>query len=152
MGVYLARGRALTTCLTVYEDKLKLKKSRRSAAGSARALGARCRRFESCHLDHKETIILIRKISVLWLFYCQNGGISPFFIDFLAKIEACRDSFRHCKPFLFLPVKYKSFTLYPFRSIYGVSFNLCLFIKNSFSPQPIAIFDKLVYNNTAKLT
>ena len=31
---------------------------------------------------HKETIILIRKISVLWLFYCQNGGILPFFVVF----------------------------------------------------------------------
>ena len=28
-----------------------------------------------------------------------------------------------CKPFLFLAIKNKSFTLYPFRSIYGVSFN-----------------------------
>ena len=26
-------------------------------------------------------------------------------------------------PFLFLIAKYKSFTLYPFRSIYGISFN-----------------------------
>ena len=44
------------------------------------------RRFKSCHLDHKETIILIREISVLWLFYCPNGGILPFFIGFTAKI------------------------------------------------------------------
>jgi len=35
---------------------------------------------------HKETIILIRKISVLWLFYCPNRGILLLFIDFLAKI------------------------------------------------------------------
>ena len=27
--------------------------TRCGAAGSARALGARCRRFESCHLDHR---------------------------------------------------------------------------------------------------
>ena len=47
-----------------------------------------------------------------------------FFIKFIAKKQACRDGFRPCKLFLFLAVKYKSFTLYPFRSIYGVSFNL----------------------------
>ena len=34
---------------------------------------------------HKETIILIRKISVLWLFYCSNRGVLPLFIDFLEK-------------------------------------------------------------------
>ena len=38
--------------------------------------------------------------------------------------KTCRDGFYLGKPFLFLTVKYKSFTLYPFRSIYGVSFNL----------------------------
>lgn len=43
-------------------------------------------RFKSCHSHHKETIILIRKISVLWLFYCPNRGILPFFIGFTAKI------------------------------------------------------------------
>ena len=37
-------------------------------------------------LHHKETIILIRKISVLWLFYCQNGDSLLFFIGFIAKI------------------------------------------------------------------
>ena len=73
---------------------------------------------------HKETIILIRKISVLWFFYWRKRGILLFFIGFTAKIQACRDSFHPRKPFLFLAVKYKSFTLYPFRSIYGVSFNL----------------------------
>ena len=35
---------------------------------------------------HKETIILIRKISVLWFFYCKNMDILPFFIGFTAKI------------------------------------------------------------------
>ena len=85
-------------------------------------------RFESTSANHKETIILIRKISVLWLFYCQNRGVLPFFIGFIAKIEACRDSFCPCKPFSFLAVKYKSFNVYPFRSIYVVSFNLSLWI------------------------
>ena len=79
--------------------------------------------FKSCHSDHKETIILIRKISVLWLFCCQNGGVLPFLIGFTPKNEACRGGFRPCKPFMFLAVKYKSFTLYPNRSICGVSFN-----------------------------
>ena len=41
--------------------------------------------FESLHLHHKETIILIRKISVLWLFYCKNRGSLPFFIGFIAQ-------------------------------------------------------------------
>ena len=31
---------------------------------------------------------------------------------------------------MFLAVKYKSFTLYPFRSIYGVSFNYCHIVKH----------------------
>ena len=78
----------------------------------------------SCYPHHKETIILIRKISVLWLFYCQNSGILPFFIEFIAKMQACWDGFRPCKLFLFSTVKYKSFTLCPFRLIYGISFNL----------------------------
>ena len=56
------------------------------------------------HLPHhKETIILIRKISVLWLFYCQNGGVLPFFINFITKMKACRDVFCPCKLFCFYP-------------------------------------------------
>ena len=55
----------------------------------------------SCLPHHKETIILIRKISVLWLFYYQNGGILLFCIGF----RACRDGFCPCKS-LFLAVKY----------------------------------------------
>ena len=43
-------------------------------------------RFKSCHPHQKEIIILIRKISVLWFFYCQNGSALPFFIDFIAKM------------------------------------------------------------------
>ena len=47
--------------------------TRCGAAGSARALGARCRRFESCHLDHplafgKGFIFLYLFIfSLIWL-------------------------------------------------------------------------------------
>ena len=43
-------------------------------------------RSQNIHPHHKETIILIRKISVLWLFYCQNGVVLPFFIEFIAKM------------------------------------------------------------------
>ena len=57
------------------------------------------------------------------VFLLLKYGFFDLFIGFLAKIEACWESFRPCEPFLFLPVKYKSFTLYPFGSIYGVSFN-----------------------------
>ena len=56
-------------------------------------------RFKSCHPHHEETIILIRKISVLWLFYCLNRGIFPFFIGFIAKMLACLDVFPPCKLF-----------------------------------------------------
>jgi hypothetical protein len=45
-------------------------------------------------------------------------------VGFITKIQACRDGFCPCKLFLFLAVKYKSFTLYHFRSIYDVSFIL----------------------------
>ena len=44
------------------------------------------------------------KISVLWLFYCKNRGVLPFFIGFKAKMLACLDVFRPRKPFLFLAV------------------------------------------------
>ena len=40
-----------------------IKISRCSAGGSAPALGAGCRRFESCHLDHNRTPILIQYVS-----------------------------------------------------------------------------------------
>ncbi len=45
-------------------------------------------------------------------FYCKNKGVLPFFIGYIAKMQACRDGFRPCKPFLFLAVKYKSFNLW----------------------------------------
>ena len=43
-----------------------------SAVGSAPALGAGCRRFESCHSDHIRPIILIHKVSEwsVFLFVC----------------------------------------------------------------------------------
>ena len=50
-------------------------------------------RFDSCYPHHKEAIILIRKISVLWFFYCKNRDVLPFFIDFIAKMKAFRDCF-----------------------------------------------------------
>ena len=108
--------------------KTTIRISRRSAVGSALRSGRKGRGFESRRLDHKETIILIREISVLWLFYCKNRGNSPFLGGFIAKMQACWDGFRPCKHFLFLAAKCKSFTLYLFRSIYGVSFNLSLWI------------------------
>ena len=40
-----------------------------SAVGSARALGARCRRFESCHSDQKKTVILIQNCSHFFIHY-----------------------------------------------------------------------------------
>ena len=43
--------------------KVDIKISRCSAGGSAPALGAGCRRFESCHLDHNRTPILIQCVS-----------------------------------------------------------------------------------------
>lgn len=63
-------------------------------------------------------------------FLLPKWGILPFFIGFIAKIEACRDGFRPCKPFLLIIKKYKSFTLYPFRSIYGESFNFYILFYN----------------------
>ena len=35
-------------------------------------------RFKSCHPHHKETVILIRKISVLWFFIAKTGAFCPF--------------------------------------------------------------------------
>ena len=49
-------------------------------------------------------------------FLLPKWGILPFFIGFIAKIEACRDGFRPCKPFSFERQKVN-------RSLYWVSFN-----------------------------
>ena len=38
--------------------------------------------YESTSSHHKETIILIRKISVLWLFYCKIRVFCPFSLIF----------------------------------------------------------------------
>ena len=67
---------------------------------------------EKCpYPHHKETIILIRKISVLWFFYYKNCGVLPIFIGFIAKTEACWDNFVLAS-FFVLAVNYKSFTLW----------------------------------------
>ena len=47
-----ARGRTKQGRKQRYKKKVDIKISRCSAGGSAPALGAGCRRFESCHLDH----------------------------------------------------------------------------------------------------
>ena len=44
-------------------------------------------------------------------------------LDFIAKDIGLQGKFSSLQAFLFLAIKYKSFTLYPFRSIYGVSLN-----------------------------
>ena len=50
----MRRDRADKANILIYvRAKLLEQKTRCGAAGSARALGARCRRFESCHLDQK---------------------------------------------------------------------------------------------------
>ena len=41
--------------------------------------------YESTSSHHKETIILIRKISVLWLFYCKIRVFCPFSLIFQQK-------------------------------------------------------------------
>ena len=72
--------------------------------------------FKSLHPHHKETIILIRKISVLWLFYCLNRVFLPFFWHIFEKIRLVGIVFVLASFFSFYPLKIKSFTLYPFRS------------------------------------
>ena len=93
-----------------YDDSTCLQALLESGAPSPRRCGelvhqhqVRCYERSEVILssDHKETIILIRKISVLWLFSLPKKG-GPFFIGFTPKIEACQDGFRPCKPFLFL--------------------------------------------------
>ena len=66
-----ARGRTKQGRKQRYKKKVDIKISRCSAGGSAPALGAGCRRFESCHLDHNRTPILIQSVS---------GLVSVFFI------------------------------------------------------------------------
>ena len=56
-------------------------------------------------------------------FLLPKWGDFDLFIGFLAKNRGLLGEFSSLRAFLFLPVKYKSFTLYPFRSIYRVSFN-----------------------------
>lgn len=50
-----------------------------SAVGSARALGARCRRFESCHSDQIRPIIWIREVSE-WSVLFVNIEFSPNYV------------------------------------------------------------------------
>ena len=65
-------------------DIIVKSKSRCGAAGSARALGARCRRFESCHLDH---------------FGSKKQFLEPFFFDYCDAILRVDDCF--CQPFVY---------------------------------------------------
>ena len=56
----LGAWRAVVRALGERARTIKLKNqyfSGCSAVGSARALGARCRRFESCHSDHQGTLV-----------------------------------------------------------------------------------------------
>ena len=105
-----------------------------------------------CHSDQKSRIILIRlflsKPQVWYIITLQRVSHQPFgmYIITLQSVFSCGlmiynaphwwytatsflmiytfcESDWSFKPFLFWAVKYKSFTLYPFRSIYGVSFN-----------------------------
>ena len=78
--------RGLTASLTDCKKQQNFTYPGVAQLGSALGSGPRGRWFESSHSDHKETIILIRKISVLWLFYCKNRDSLPFFIGFIAKI------------------------------------------------------------------
>ena len=128
---------------------------------SIHAFGVMCRTSSSpyenswkylfCRPSHKETIILIRKISVLWLFLLQKWGWFALFHRFYSKNEGLPGCFSSSQVFLFLAVKYKSFILYPFRSIYRVSFNFCVFINFFiFYPKTIEMFSQKVYNKYAK--
>ena len=65
----------------------------------------------------------IRRMLISSINTAKENIISSCKAGFHSIYKACLGSFCPFKPFLFLAVKYKSFTLYPFRSIYGVSFN-----------------------------
>ena len=57
-------------------------------------------------------------------FLLPKQGYFALFLGLIAKIQDYSDGFRPYKPFFFLTIKYNSFTLYPYRSIDGVLFNL----------------------------
>ena len=69
-------------------------------------------RFKSCHPYHKETIILIRKISVLWLFYCQNGGFRAYFYQFHKNLRLAGIVFVLASLFSFYALFKQSFNLW----------------------------------------
>lgn len=52
-------------------------------------------------------------------------------------------SYKNCIAFLFLPVKYKSFNLYPFRSIYGV-------IRNVAKTKDFVVLDVFVVSDIVR--
>ena len=56
-------------------------------------------------------------------FHPNSFGFHPAKQDFIKFTSLAGIVFILASLFLFVAVKYKSFTLYPFRSIYGVSFN-----------------------------
>ena len=110
-------------------------------------------RSEYCHSDHKETIILIWKISVLWLFLLpKRGGIFPYFIDFIVKIEACRDNFCPCKPFFIFSRKIQIVHFIPQSFIlWGiVQFMLFIIFRLSYL-KDIEFFSEKLYNNATEL-
>ena len=79
--------------------------------------------------------------------------IQGYRLDFIAKFRLAGMVFVLASLFLFLPVKYKSFTLCPFRSMYGVSFNFSFFIKYViFQAKTIEFSIKKVYNDYATQT
>ena len=84
-------------------------------------------------------------------FLLQKWGYFALFYRFYSKNEGLPGYFSSLQAVFFFAVKYKSFTLYPFRSIYGVSFNYCIFI-NFFHlyPKAIEMFSQKVYNKYAK--
>ena len=57
-------------------------------------------------------------------FHPSSLGFHPAKQDFIKFVWFVGIVFVLASLFLFLAVKHKSFTLYPYRSIYGVSFNL----------------------------
>ena len=65
---------------------------------------------------------LISSEAVDGRFHPNSFGFHPAKQDFI-KFVWLAGIFSFLRAFLFLAVKYKPFTLYPFRSICGVSFN-----------------------------
>ena len=131
-----ARGRTKQGRKQRYKIKVDIKISRCSAGGSAPALGAGCRRFESCHLDHNRTPILIQCVS--WLvsvFFIRKSLFNGIYRYNLTKEgSAMTEKRSHQSLFYFLPLYYLT------KSCKGVHFrqggvHFLIIPKNNKKPQ-----------------